>query len=363
MASVTALLSPRWFLLLALLTLFGATPVRAQDDDEKAVNLSNCLSRKNLSKCKKGWLTPQDLLRVDEIERQENQRICLTGKTPDKCDRALLSLRDIQQTIVAERRENLKNCLLGPGADRRPCRREWLNEAEAKRVEGSGKTPMDARPTSVETRPSEPTPSAVAPAAQPAPAFPARPERLGGALTTPAKPPVLPAPTPAPSPPAAPVVAPPVAAPAPRPLFIEVPQTPEVRKEAAAKAAREDKAAKVAKLRAAKAAAAASASREARAAARSKTAATPAAAAPGSAAAGSAREPESPYAHCNAEQFIENVSSEGRVAELEDGSLWIIALRDADRILSWDLPAHVAACPTELVNVENGQSVQARRQE
>lgn len=351
MAPVSALLSPRWLLLLALLMLFGAQPVRAQDDDEKAVNLSNCLSRKNLHKCKKGWLTPQDLLRVDEIERQENQRICLTGKTPDKCDRALLSLRDIQQTIVAERRENLKNCLLGPGADRRPCRRDWLNDAEMKRVETSGKTPLDIRPALAE-RSAEPVQPVVAQPSAPQPAsFPARPERLGGTVALPAKPPAS---TPAP------VVAPSVAAPTPQPLFIEVPPTPAARKEAA-KAAREDKAAKVAKLRAAKAAAAASASREARAA-RSKAVPTAAVAATG-AAAGSAREPESPYAHCNAEQFIENVSSEGRVAELEDGSMWIIALRDADRILSWDLPAHVAACPTELINVENGQSVQARRQE
>ena len=355
MVRTSALLYSRWLFVLALLTLLGAQPVRAQqDDEEKAVNLSNCLSRKNLHKCKKGWLTPQDLLRVDEIERQENQRICLTGKTPDKCDRALLSLRDIQQTIVAERRENLKNCLLGPGGDRRPCRREWLGEAEMKRVEATGKLPPEARQAASE-RPAEPV-QAVQPV-QPVVAQPSspqqvqqplRPERLGGTVTTlPAKGPVLPAPT--------------VTAPAPQPVFIDVPPqaaAPAARKEPAKVADKPaDKAAeKAARLRAAKAAAAASASREARAA-RSK-------AAPVAAAAATApREADSPYAHCNAEQFIETISSEGRVAELEDGSLWIIALQDTEKVLSWDLPAHVVACPTELINAENNQSVRARRQE
>jgi hypothetical protein len=324
MASVSALLSSRWLLLIAVLTLTGVQPVRAQDDEEKAVNLSNCLSRKNLHKCKKGWLTPQDLLRVDEIERQENQRLCLTGKTPDKCDRALLSLRDIQQTIVAERRENLKNCLLGPGGDRRPCRRDWLSEPEVKRVEATGKLPPEARPVSagLPVEPVQPT-AAQTPTPQPAP-FPARPERLGGPVTPPPVPTVVP----------------------PQPVFIEVPPAPPVARKESAKVAE-----KAAKLRAAKAAAAASASREARAA-RSK-AASPTA----------ARKPDSPYAHCNAEQFIETLSSEGRVAELEDGSIWIIALRDSEKVLSWETPAHVVACPTELINTENGQSVQARRQE
>lgn len=333
MVRTSALSSSRWFLLLALLTLFGASPVWAQDDDEKAVNLSNCLSRKNLHKCKKGWLTPQDLLRVDEIERQENQRICLTGKTPDKCDRGLLSLRDIQQTIVAERRENLKNCLLGPGGDRRPCRREWLNEAEMKRVEASGKLPLEARPASADRTVDSPV--VAQPTASQPQAFP-RPERLGGPVT----PPVA----------QLPVVPQPVVAPAQQPVFIDVPKAVPASRKAESKT--EAKAAT-------KAARAASAAREARVTTRDKALAPAVAAA----ATPAARETRSPYAHCNAEQFIENVSSEGRVAELEDGSLWIIVLRDADRVLSWDLPAHVVACPTELINVENGQSVQARRQE
>ncbi|MEX8501144.1 hypothetical protein [Leptothrix ochracea] len=260
---------------LALLGLLGLilllpTPVRAQDADEKAQNLANCLARKGPGKCKKQWLNPDDVWRVEDVERRENQRICLTGRTPESCDRALLSLKEIQQTIIAERRENLKSCLMGFSRERRACRKDWLTEVDLKRVEAAEQTRTHCANGKGGSE--------------------------CGALLLPPKP-LKPAPT----------------ATAPRPPKM------------------------------------------------AKTAAVPASAGAESVPTAPAG-PEDEFATCEVDQFVDAVSAEGRVAELQDGSIWVVALKDADKILAWVLPAYVVACEGRLIHGETGEIIAAKQQ-
>jgi hypothetical protein len=273
-------LNRRWQLTQgALLVLFGLlslalllpTPARAQDADEKAQNLANCLARKGPGKCKKQWLNPDDVWRVEDVERRENQRVCLSGRTPESCDRALLSLKEIQQTIIAERRENLKSCLMGFSRERRACRKDWLTEVDLKRVEAAEQTRSHCANGKGGSE--------------------------CGALLLP----------------------------------------PKAMKSAAAPASARA-------VKAVKAAAPASAVAEA------------ASAAPATGG------PEDEFATCEVDQFVDAVSAEGRVAELQDGSIWVVALKDADKILAWALPAYVVACEGRLIHGETGEIIAAQQQ-
>lgn len=282
-------------LLFALFNLLGMAllmpaPAQAQDADEKAQNLANCLARKGPSKCKKQWLNPGDVLRVEEIERNENQRVCLTGRTPENCDRALLSLKDIQLTIVAERRENLKSCLMGFSRERRACRKDWLSEVDLKRVEAAEQTrdhcangrggsecgalllpPKSLKPTPVTAAASRPT---------------SKPTSAKTAATS--------------GPSAASVTAP------------SAPPAPAMAENAAISSQGEHG--------------------------------------------------DNEFSTCEVDQFVESVSSEGRVAELQDGSIWVVSVKDAAKILRWALPAYVVACEGRLIHGETGEIIAANMQ-
>jgi hypothetical protein len=262
---------------LLMLAMLLPAPAQAQDDDEKAQNLANCLARKGPAKCKKQWLNPDDVWRVEDVERRENLRICLSGRTPESCDRVLLSLKEIQQTIVAERRENLKICLVGNSREKRACRKDWLTEVDLKRVETTEQTRSHCANGKGGSE--------------------------CGALLLPPKA---------------------LKATAAIPSSAATPRTPKVAKVATPPA--------------------------------SSTADTPSTTATKAVAA------EDDFSTCEVDQFVDAVSSEGRVAELQDGSIWVVAMKDADKILAWALPAYVVACEGRLIHGETGQIVAAKQQ-
>ena len=91
----------------------GFQDAGAQTDFEKAQNLATCLSGRYPVLCKRQWLTPEELKKVDASERRQNLSTCLTGRYPLLCRRDKLTPEELQQVVASEKRENLKTCLIG----------------------------------------------------------------------------------------------------------------------------------------------------------------------------------------------------------------------------------------------------------
>lgn len=116
----------------AALSLSLALPVVAQSDLDKAKNLVSCLEGRYPALCKRSWLTPQELQKVDVAERRENLKVCLNGRYPTLCKKDRLSPEELKQVQLAERRENLRTCI--SGRYKNLCKKNLLTEPELKQV-------------------------------------------------------------------------------------------------------------------------------------------------------------------------------------------------------------------------------------
>lgn len=116
----------------ATLVALAFSPVAAQSDDDKAKNLTTCLSGRYPALCKKNWLSADELKKVESAEHHENLKTCLTGRYPALCNRSKLSTDEAQQVLAAEKRENLKTCLTGHY--KTLCKKNLLSEPELKQV-------------------------------------------------------------------------------------------------------------------------------------------------------------------------------------------------------------------------------------
>ena len=116
----------------AFVAIVGIQDTFAQTDLQRAENLATCLSGRYPRLCKRQWLTPEELTKVEAAERRENLKVCLTGRYPALCNRAVLTSEEFQQVIAAEKRENLKICLTG--RYKSLCKKNLLTEAELKQV-------------------------------------------------------------------------------------------------------------------------------------------------------------------------------------------------------------------------------------
>jgi len=67
--------------LMLIVPLVGSVAdANAQTDFEKTQNLTTCLSGRYPILCKRQWLTPEELKKVDAAERRHNLGTCLTGR-------------------------------------------------------------------------------------------------------------------------------------------------------------------------------------------------------------------------------------------------------------------------------------------
>lgn len=120
------------FVTLVALVGFLATGSFAQSDLDRAKNLATCLEGKYSSLCKRRWLTPQELQKVEVAERRENLKTCMSGRYTSLCKKDRLSPNELKEVLLAERRENLKTCM--SGRYKSLCKKNLLTELELKHV-------------------------------------------------------------------------------------------------------------------------------------------------------------------------------------------------------------------------------------
>lgn len=120
------------FVTLVALVSFLATTSFAQSDLDQARNLATCLEGKYSSLCKRSWLNPQELQKVEAAERRENLKTCMSGRYTSLCKKERLSLDELKQVLLSERRENLKTCM--SGRYKSLCKKSLLTELELKHV-------------------------------------------------------------------------------------------------------------------------------------------------------------------------------------------------------------------------------------
>jgi hypothetical protein len=66
-------------------------------------------------------------------------------------------------------------------------------------------------------------------------------------------------------------------------------------------------------------------------------------------------------ADCDANRLLDKVTQHGAVVQLDNGSQWSVADLDRSTAEQWKQDAPVTACPDELINREDHESVRARR--
>jgi len=64
---------------------------------------------------------------------------------------------------------------------------------------------------------------------------------------------------------------------------------------------------------------------------------------------------------CESGHWIDNVSDDGTIVKLEDGSVWEVDEVDAIDSALWLPTTDVVACPNKLINTEDSETVAARR--
>jgi len=64
---------------------------------------------------------------------------------------------------------------------------------------------------------------------------------------------------------------------------------------------------------------------------------------------------------CEAGHWIENVSDDGRVVVLEDGSVWLVDDVDTVFSMTWVDAEDIVACQGKLINLDENEAVDARR--
>lgn len=104
----------------------------AQTDLERSQNLTTCLKGRYPTLCKKHWLSPDEIKKVESAEHRENLQTCLAGRYPSLCRREKLSSAEAQQVVAAEKRENLKTCLTG--RYKALCKKNLLSGTELSQV-------------------------------------------------------------------------------------------------------------------------------------------------------------------------------------------------------------------------------------
>lgn len=64
---------------------------------------------------------------------------------------------------------------------------------------------------------------------------------------------------------------------------------------------------------------------------------------------------------CERGHWVRSVADRGGVVVLEDGSVWLVSPLDKITTMLWLPVTNVLACDDKLVNLDNGETVQARR--
>ena len=64
---------------------------------------------------------------------------------------------------------------------------------------------------------------------------------------------------------------------------------------------------------------------------------------------------------CESGHWIEEISGDGSVVLLEDGSVWLVDEIDSVYSAIWLVTDDVIACAGKLINTDQGEAVQARR--
>jgi hypothetical protein len=71
--------------------------------------------------------------------------------------------------------------------------------------------------------------------------------------------------------------------------------------------------------------------------------------------------PPSEQQICESGHRLEDVYDNGRLIELEDGSLWEINVPDQADTMFWSASAEITVCPGKLVNTDEDEAAGARR--
>jgi hypothetical protein len=67
------------------------------------------------------------------------------------------------------------------------------------------------------------------------------------------------------------------------------------------------------------------------------------------------------YASCDSGHWVSEVSDDGGVVILEDGSVWLINSADKIDTALWLPTTDITACDDKLINTEDGEIAGARR--
>jgi hypothetical protein len=67
------------------------------------------------------------------------------------------------------------------------------------------------------------------------------------------------------------------------------------------------------------------------------------------------------YGYCESGHWVQSVSGNGEVLQLEDGSLWSISIVDAITVSLWLPMSEIVACDDKLINTDDNEAVEAER--
>jgi hypothetical protein len=70
---------------------------------------------------------------------------------------------------------------------------------------------------------------------------------------------------------------------------------------------------------------------------------------------------QSRYRSCEDGHWIDDVMDDGRLIKLEDGSLWEVDETDTVDSASWSPTSDVIVCAEKIINIDDKESVGARR--
>jgi hypothetical protein len=66
---------------------------------------------------------------------------------------------------------------------------------------------------------------------------------------------------------------------------------------------------------------------------------------------------------CESGHWVDSVSEDGVIIELEDGSVWEVDIVGAIDAALWMPTTEIVACEGKLINIENNETVSATRTE
>ena len=64
---------------------------------------------------------------------------------------------------------------------------------------------------------------------------------------------------------------------------------------------------------------------------------------------------------CKSGHWIASVNRDGEIIVLEDGSVWLVDLIDQIESMLWLPTSDIVACYDKLINIDDGETVSARR--